>query len=76
MQKNGPQLPIPAGSSAFDRGIPRTLSLLAYGSLIRRRVHVLLLPDAGVWVGTQTEFFPPTRRKRVGFTFIRVFGLG
>jgi len=76
MQKNGPQLPIPAGSSAFDRGIPRTLSLLAYGSLIRRRVHVLLLPDAGVWVGTQTEFFPPTRRKRVGFTFIRVLGWG
>ena len=59
MQKNGPQLPIPAGFSAFDRGIPRTLSLLAYGSLIRRRVHVLLLPDAGVWVGLKRNSSHP-----------------
>ncbi len=31
--------------------------------------HVLLLPGAGVWVGSQPDSSQPTRSKRVGFIF-------
>jgi len=75
MQKSWTRSPSRRGFGVWHGHSARPI-LIAYGSLIRRRVHVLLLPDAGVWVGAQTKFFPPTRQKRVGFTFIRSLGLG
>jgi hypothetical protein len=47
-----------------------------YDLLTRHRGYVLLLPDAGVWVGTRRNSSHPTRRKRVGFVFIRFYELG
>ena len=49
------------GLSAFDMNISRAYPkhhVLPF----RRQRHVLLSLDAGVWVGTERDFFPPTRR--------------
>jgi hypothetical protein len=61
-----PQIPLrPQGLTSS----PHAPMLYVYVSLIRCLRHVLLLRDAGVWVGTDRDFFRPTRRKRVGLIF-------
>jgi len=67
MQKSWTIFSLPAGLSPFDTGIPPALSLVVYGSPIRRRVHVLLLPDAGVWVRGSNEILPTHPAKAGGF---------
>ena len=63
------------GLSVFDTGLCHAYPT-RYVSLIRHRVYVLLLPDAGVWVGTQTESSQPTRRERVGSAFYPILKAG
>jgi hypothetical protein len=58
-----------SGLFAFDTGISRAYAE-HYVFPFRRQRSVLLLPDAGVWVGT-SEILPTHPPKRVGFVFIR-----
>jgi len=46
---------------------------MTHVSLTRRQDHVLLLPDAGVWVKGLSEILFTHPAKRVGFVFIRFY---
>lgn len=59
--------------SAFDTGISRAYPEHYVFPFRRQRSVLLLLPDAGVWVGT-SEILPTHPPKRVGFVFIRFSG--
>jgi len=56
-----------ASSVAFDTDNGHAYPY-RHGSLIRRRCDVLLLPDAGVWVGTN-EILPTHPANAGGFYF-------